>query len=267
MASTVFVADMHLRPGARAEQDALLARFCSQIKASGARRLIFLGDTFNFWFERCGRVVGDYEAVLARFADLARAGVVMDMVSGNRDFMFGQSVHDSAYYPGFFRGRPGANRVSRVVAAGINPRGFNCRFTQDGELVHCTHGDMYSLRASGHGMMRWWTMALGPRMMSAWAPFWLLKLVFGALQRRDTLPYRKLLPTTPLLEAETFTPMAAEGVRHIFCGHFHTGYRCLEVPGGSVTARLHILPSWLHNGTYAFFKDGQVTLRSAADGA
>ena len=82
---TVFVADMHLRPGHRPGQSAALWRFVSQVRALGAQRLIFLGDTFNFWFERGGRVVGDYDAVLTAFATLAADGVTMDLVSGNRD--------------------------------------------------------------------------------------------------------------------------------------------------------------------------------------
>jgi len=258
---TIFVADMHLRPGEQPEQNRMLTRFIERVLQLGATRLIFLGDTFNFWFERGGRVTGDYHTVLNSFAQLTRAGVRLDLVSGNRDFMFGAGFDDGAAYPGFFRCRPAANQRSRLVDAGINPRGFNCRFVQDGELIHCTHGDMYSLRAGGHGMMRWWTMALGPRMMLAWAPFFILNMVFGHLQMRDTLPYRKLLPTTPLLEADTFISMVAEGVRHVFCGHFHTGYRCLEIPHPDRPAAfLHILPCWLNGGTFASFSAGRLEL-------
>ena len=260
---TVFVADMHLRPGHRPGQSAALWRFVSQVRALGAQRLIFLGDTFNFWFERGGRVVGDYDAVLTAFATLAADGVTMDLVSGNRDFMFGRSAQDSAFYPGFFRGRASANAESRLVRAGVNPRGFNCRFSQDGMLVHCTHGDMYSLRDPGHGMMRWWAMALAPRIGAAWAPFPVLNAAFRILQGRDTLPYRRLLPRATLLEPEVFSPMAAEGVRHVFCGHFHTGYRRLPIPGGRPDAFLHILPCWLNQGAFALFSEGRVEIIGA----
>lgn len=258
---TIFVADMHLRPGKQPEQNAALREFLARALALGAHRLIMLGDTFNFWFERGGRAVGDYGEVFAAFRELAAKGVALDLVSGNRDFMFGSSVRDSGFYSGFFRGRENAQSCI-VTAAGINPRGFNCRFRQDGELIHCTHGDMYSLHHPGHGMMRWWTMALGPRIFFAWIPFFILSHLFGPLQRRTTLPYRNLLPTTPLLEPEVFAPMAAEGVRHIFCGHFHTAYRALPVPGGTQPATLHILPCWLHAGSFALFTDGQVTLQT-----
>ncbi|GHS92372.1 hypothetical protein FACS1894139_06410 [Planctomycetales bacterium] len=269
----ILVADMHLKPGAQPAQNAALRDFLREVLALRARRLILLGDAFNWWFERDGRVVGDYDEIFAAFASVAAAGVIIDHVSGNRDFMVGAGRPanrlDHAVYRGFFRGR-GVNPVSRLTAAGINPRGFVCQFEQDGEKIFCAHGDMYALNPAGHGMMRWWTMSLPMRLFWALAPFAGLQFFFTRLQRRETLPYRRLLPKTELIEPTVLAPLADAGIDRFFCGHFHCGYRELTVTGAGIAAdkisaraTLHIIPSWLDRGAFAVLENRRLKIEQS----
>lgn len=261
MSISCFVADLHLKPDTQPRQNARLRDFLRAIITQKARRLILLGDTFNFWFERNGRVVGDYQEIFSLFRNVAENGVTIDLLAGNRDFMFGSSINDAAYYPGFFRHRQNANALSQITTqAKINPRGFNCRFRQDDELIHCTHGDMYATIKPGHGTMRWWTMSLTARIFFAYAPFAVMKLLLSPIQKRETLPCRKWLPETELIDVTSLQLIVDDGVKHIFCGHFHYPYNTQIIAGKNHSATLHILPCWADQGEYAILENQTVNV-------
>jgi UDP-2,3-diacylglucosamine hydrolase len=87
MAPVLFVADTHLAP----ERPAMVDRFRRFVadEARGASALYVLGDFFEYW-------LGDDDAadplnagLLSELADLARSGVDVAFMRGNRDFLFG----------------------------------------------------------------------------------------------------------------------------------------------------------------------------------
>jgi UDP-2,3-diacylglucosamine hydrolase len=82
----LFASDVHLS-GARPEMVASFLRFL-EADARGASALYILGDLFDLW-------VGDDDPdpinlqVMEALAQLARAGVAVRVMHGNRDFLFG----------------------------------------------------------------------------------------------------------------------------------------------------------------------------------
>lgn len=92
---TLIVSDVHLQVGTKGadRRDAFVA-FLRGIDPSEYRRLIVLGDLFDFWFEYRHVIFSGYFEVLRAFAELRDAGVDLHLVCGNHDFWAGRFLED-----------------------------------------------------------------------------------------------------------------------------------------------------------------------------
>jgi UDP-2,3-diacylglucosamine hydrolase len=90
--ATLFISDLHLS----GERPAINARFFAFLREQAARAssLYVLGDLFEYWIgdEELEAADGDPlgRQVAAAFAALARQGVSIALMHGNRDFLIGQ---------------------------------------------------------------------------------------------------------------------------------------------------------------------------------
>ena len=88
---TLFLSDVHLGAGRAkddAERAARLLAFLDR-HASAARRLLVLGDLFDFWFDYRHAIPRHHVRVLARLGALVERGVEVKFFGGNHDFWAG----------------------------------------------------------------------------------------------------------------------------------------------------------------------------------
>lgn len=257
-----FLADMHIKPldapNPTAREMAVrdnerLARFLAAIDGR-ASSLVLLGDTFNFWFERRGRVVGDYYTTLSLFKAAADRGIDIHHISGNRDFVIGEglTLDPTMRYPGFLRLKKGFT-VSRLCDFGIEPHGPRYRFHHAGKTVGCIHGDGLCAGDKGYMFLRWLLYSWFGKWSLRMAPWFLADAVFSRQQGRTGARRKRLRPDKPFDERAVWKEMAM-GVDLLLCGHFHAHHECdVEVAGRM--CHLTALPAWLDGG-YGYLEDG-----------
>lgn len=85
--TTLFVSDLHLHP-ARPEATDCFLRFLKD-EAAGADRLYILGDLFEAWIGDDAPDSHDL-TVMSALRTLTSAGIPVDFIRGNRDFLIGE---------------------------------------------------------------------------------------------------------------------------------------------------------------------------------
>lgn len=259
-----FLADMHLKPldapNRTAREMAVrdnerLAEFLLFLEGR-ASSLILVGDTFNFWFERRGRVVGDYFTALSLFKAAADKGLSIHHLSGNRDFAVGEGLglDPKTRYPGFFRFSDGFT-VSRMCDFGIEPHGLRYRFHHSGKTVGCLHGDTLCAGDYAYRVLRWLLQGPVGRSVMRYSPWLAADVVFSRQQGRVGVRGPERRPE-PLFDERAVWREMAMGADLLLCGHVHERYeRDIVVDG----RRCHLaaLPAWLDGG-YGYLENGEL---------
>lgn len=265
------LADMHLKPLDAPTEEARrlavrdnhrLAAFLSHIEGKAAG-LVLLGDTFNFWFERRSKVVGDYYTALSLFKAAADNGLDIHHISGNRDFVIGEGLaYDSkTRYPGFLRLKRGFT-VSRLVDFGIEPHGPRHRFHNAGKTVSCIHGD--SLCTGDKLFMFLRSVLLGRigRTAMRWGPWSAIDFFISRQQARTGVRGCGSRPGEMLDQTAVWREMAM-GADLLLCGHIHSHHeRIVDVDGRQ--CRLVALPAWL-DGWHGYIENGEVVIERFED--
>ncbi|MCC8179890.1 MAG: hypothetical protein LIP23_03130 [Planctomycetes bacterium] len=265
-----FLADMHVKPlDAPNEQAREMARrdnerlaaFLQSIQDQ-AKTLILLGDAFNFWFERFGKILGDYDTTLALFKLASDNGLDIHHVSGNRDFVVGEGLglDPNTRYPGYFRAKSGFT-VSRLCDFGIEPHGPRHRFHHNGTTVSCIHGDSLCTGDRMFMLLRW--VLTGPigKTGFRWMPRYFLDPIVSAQQGRTGLRGSALEPAE-LFDKEAIKREIAMGADLLVCGHIHARFhKDIEIAGR--TGRLEVVPPWM-DGWYAVLDDDGFQVREFA---
>ncbi|MCC6698020.1 MAG: UDP-2,3-diacylglucosamine diphosphatase [Candidatus Hydrogenedentes bacterium] len=127
----IILSDVHLNVAADGrERMSEFAAFLRRIDPEKTRRLVILGDLFDFWFEYRHVIFSDYFDVLRAFARLRDAGTEIYFICGNHDFWAGRflekhlgfSIHRESLTLDF-----ADKRVLFVHGDGINPRDVGYR--------------------------------------------------------------------------------------------------------------------------------------------
>jgi UDP-2,3-diacylglucosamine hydrolase len=124
-ARTVVFSDVHL--SVKPEDAGHLERFTAFLRSLAApetRRIVVLGDLFDFWFEYRQVVFSGYFEVLRALAELRDSGAELVYVCGNHDFWAGRFLRDHLGFTIY--GDPvtldfGPRRVHLAHGDGINP--------------------------------------------------------------------------------------------------------------------------------------------------
>lgn len=92
---TVIFSDVHLDASVRGkERLSEFVAFLDEFVDSDVKRLIILGDLFDFWFEYKHVVFSGYFDVLRAFARLRERGIELHLVCGNHDFWAGRFLRE-----------------------------------------------------------------------------------------------------------------------------------------------------------------------------
>ncbi len=78
----VFIADLHHPGGEENEIDELLNEI-----PNNTYRIFFLGDTFHYWINEPEFIKKYYSVFLDKLQNLAKAGIQLFLIEGNRDFL------------------------------------------------------------------------------------------------------------------------------------------------------------------------------------
>ena len=258
--SIVLAADMHLHPGKNVEQNSKLSSFLAVCLEYG--ELVLIGDTFNCWYEKNGRYVGDYAEIIDIFAEAVGRGLNINLLCGNRDFVLsrGLPVADATVYPGFTLP---TNAVTSVLAeAGIRLRGWVYNFKFEGVRYHCAHGDTYCIDNVWHQLLRYLIMGNPARLASCFIPVEVIHILFTLLKvyTRETGDNRSVIPDYLGMQDEALAPLIDSGVDHIICGHMHQ-YQTRQITGRSAVGNLTVLPCWVGGG-YALLENKGIVIKN-----
>lgn len=237
---TIFVSDVHLRPGERAKEEVLLAFLDETVGPT--HRLFILGDFFDLWVGPRHHGLGEYDRVVERLGKVSRSGTETYFLPGNRDFY-------------------GAELLAREIGARFVPTPRT--FELDGMQVYVAHGDSLCLRDLRYRVGR----ALVRNPLAEW--FFLnfpLRLSFFLAHSYRTLSRRllahrdsRIVRAAPELVQEIFS----RGAEVIVTGHFHrVEEQVFEVDGRR--CRLFSLGDWSEQASYLELVDGTFTFRSFA---
>jgi UDP-2,3-diacylglucosamine hydrolase len=234
------VADVHLRPGERAKEEAAL-RFLREQAVAG-NRLFILGDFFDLWVGPRHHGLGEYDAVVEQLTAVAREGTEVYFLPGNRDFY-------------------GAELLAREIGAHFIPRPQV--FELDGLRVYVAHGDLLCARdlryRVGRGLVRnrfaEWLFLNFPLELSCYLAHGYRSLSRRLLGQRDA----RIVQVLPEVARAIF----ASGADVIVAGHVHRAEeRTFDLDGHSY--RLFTLGDWSEETSYLELCAGTFAFRTSS---
>ena len=230
MASTLFVADVHLHPGGSEKN----GRFLDFLRgpASAASALYLMGDIFDYWIGPKHLKSGDYRGVLDALSDLSRR-VKLYWIHGNRDYLIEQRF---------------------AARTGVKILGADTTLALGGRSVYAAHGDFLYNRNPDYTAYR--------RLMNFSIPQTIFTSIPAAVGKGMARSFKVVSrKTTP---AYTWTREAlVDGARRLFergrdvviCGHIHRPQHVTVEQGGKARD-LFILGDWDGTAEYVEF-DGK----------
>jgi UDP-2,3-diacylglucosamine hydrolase len=227
MAPVLLAADLHLASDRPAMADRFRRFLANEARAASA--LYLLGDVFEYW-------VGDddaddplYASVLADLAALARAGIEVYFLRGNRDFLFGPAAAE----------RSGIRLLAEPALIDL-----------DGERTLLMHGDTLCTddrsyqryRAiARNGIVQRAFLALPRSARRAFAQ--------GLRHTSDAHTQRKQPTIMDVNAAAVEAALRAHGYPRLIHGHTHRPARHEHLVDGRACVRW-VLPDWYERGGY-----------------
>ena len=122
---TVLFSDAHLDAApSGAQRRREFSAFLRVLGTRGFRRVVVLGDLFDFWYEYEHVVFSGYFDVLRAFAELRETGIELHLVCGNHDFWAGRFLRDElgfSVYADSTEMMFGMRRALLLHGDGVNP--------------------------------------------------------------------------------------------------------------------------------------------------
>ncbi len=217
-----FVSDVHLTPDDPA-RSARFARFLRETPI-GVARLLVLGDLFDTWAGPSQASDPAHAGVLDALAGVARRGVDVGFVPGNRDFLAGEDL---------------------AARTGMRPLGDEAAVEAGGRRVLATHGDLLCTRDTHYQAYR--RFARSPLAMWAFGvlPEGVRARVARGWERKSADLVAAKPPEMRRIADDAVRRALARGYDAVVCGHAHRLER-REVAGGT----LYVLGSWEAGGSW-----------------
>jgi UDP-2,3-diacylglucosamine hydrolase len=223
--SVRFISDVHLG----GEEWEKLARLKRALE--GPKEIVLLGDVFEYWVGARQIEVPTYAALAAHLASLTRAGVSIEFVAGNRDFMVDR-------------------RFAR--ATGVKLLGRTARRELGAYRTHLEHGDFLFNKNYKHAAYRRLERFELLREAVMDSPAWVLRAIGRSMRRISDRPALRWSEEDLLGRAGR---IFASGVDALVCGHIHQPQVITREVGGKPRT-LMVLGDWDGDGIYGEF-DGR----------
>ncbi|MFZ3073151.1 MAG: UDP-2,3-diacylglucosamine diphosphatase, partial [Thermodesulfobacteriota bacterium] len=166
----VFIADSHAK-GPDDPSQKQLSRFLEELSDNPPKRLVILGDLFDFWIGTSGLVYYRYLPVLTPLVKLRKLGTEITYLEGNHDFSLGP----------FF---------TEFLGAEVHPD--STELSIDGKRIFLSHGDIVD-RSIRHRIWRWFLRSPFVKALVTMLPAWVLFRMASALSRKSRT-YRECAP-------------------------------------------------------------------------
>lgn len=239
--NTLLFADVHLDATDTRAHHEFIA-FLRAIDTDRIRRVVILGDLFDFWFEYRYAIFAGYFHVLRGLADLRDRGVELHLVCGNHDFWAGAflrtelgiHIHDKPVELSF-----GPRTALLVHGDGINPKDWSYR--------------LYKRVARARPVIALFRMV---------HPDWAMRLARGVSHGSRAMTHVEDRATGSEVCAQRDYAqyvLAAGSVDTVICGHTH--HPLIEEHGGPHAPGLYINPGdWMQNRTYVTWDGARFAL-------
>ena len=224
----IFLSDAHL------SQDDLHTRnFLILVEKAASENvpLFLLGDIFDLWFGAPKLTFGFQKPVIMRLRELARTGLRLYYVEGNRDFYLKKNHEGSTFHAvseGEMRAAVGPREVFLSHGDSVNRADFAYRFW----------------KTLSKNRMAYGTLSLLP-------PALMLPLAdrMERSLKRTNQPFRRSFPDREIREFAL--RKFASGADFVILGHFHT--ECvMRFAQGGTTKVLVVLPAWKEDWRYFY---------------
>lgn len=218
--ATHLIADVHLRE----TQDGNIARLADYLAgpAREADALYVLGDLFDVWVGDDGSIPA-HRATVDAFAALARSGVPIYFMRGNRDFAVGEAFVAESHM----------QIVDDPLLVDLH-----------GTPTLLSHGDALCTDDTAHQLFR--ARYTDPRWRARMLriPLWLRRMLARHARRKSTAGKTRKAAHIMDVNADTVVEtMRQHGVRRLIHGHTHRpDTHCLTIDGQS--AARHVLADW-----------------------
>ncbi len=237
-AGTLVVGDLHLDV-ANAEHGILFERWCASLQ--DLPRLVILGDLFEFWVGDHHLRVAGVDPVLGALRGLTEAGVAVDVIHGNRDYLLG---------PGF----------EAATGARVHPEGLVIGVGD--ERAGIVHGDELCIADPSYQRLRR-ILRSGPilglqRSLPLAIQIPLAKALRGSSERSTSQKRRAQVEMVPGAAQAMGDDL---GVGTLICGHAHAA-RDQDLEG----LRWIVLDAWGGPLDGARFVGGDWTCVSSSSG-
>lgn len=232
MSKALIFSDVHLKvsPDDRPRHRRFI-EFLHSFDPAEYRRIICLGDLFDFWFEYRHVIFSGYFDVLRAFADFRDAGCELHLISGNHDFWGGRFLHDELGFAihDSFHTTFGDTRAFFIHGDGINPADRSYRVYK--------------------------RFARNPFVVGAFRmihPDWAMRIAQGVSHGSRTLKREDDPANGPearALQAYAQDLLARGETDAVFCGHAHAPTQ-VALPSKTGTGLYINTGDWFHNYSY-----------------
>ena len=228
----IILSDVHLKVGEKyLSHRKQFETFLHSLAENPPRRIICLGDIFDFWFEYKHVVFSEYLEILNAFYELNRKRVDLFFIGGNHDFWAGKNLERIGFH---------------ILQSGVI-------FDFDGCKTMLIHGDGLNKKDWGYRLFK--TLARNPFLIFAFRlihPDWAMGL--AQFLSKGSRQLQKNNVSGHYREAESIKFYAIEKMKNSLCdavisGHCHkpecsvlqiNGRQCWYINSGD----------WIENRTY-----------------
>ncbi len=238
MTSIFFVSDVHLSSEDEAKRQGFLdfLKYCRE----NTPTLYILGDLFDLWMGPTQIKTTGYADVADALGELARAGVNVGIVPGNRDFQL-----DSQF--------------EKEVGVSVLPDSVIIRLDEQNVLL--THGDILCTRDAAYVMYRALSRTRPVMKLYRSLPPRLSKFLAMGIRNHSSRTVGRKPDKTLALVDEQLLRRFKLGIDVIICGHVHSPKHEQYKLNGR-THHLYVLGDWSAKGSYLTYESGTFGHRS-----
>lgn len=236
-ARVVFASDFHLK-SLESSTTRTAHHFLDEVGGS-SDAVMLLGDVFDFWIGPASERSPVARSTLDLCAGLARKGVRLFFIPGNRDFLFDRAT---------------------ARANGITVLPDVAMILTQGRRILCLHGDqLCSLDRSYHIATR--ILRSGPVLaLSRVLPVFLMRRLAEGYRDHSRRITRHKSRKSMDLCFEAVGELLATGCDGMVCGHVHQARRYASL-APSRRMELLVLSAWGRRGAYVNLEGGELELR------